>query len=265
MRSTPGRGSTFTLYLPQTYVAPAGAGVPTTEAMHMASPTALQLATTSLADRPIEQVEDDRNMLETDDPILLIVEDDPYYARILRDLARNKGFKTLVAHKGSDALTLAREFHPTAVSLDVYLPDMLGWTVLNHLKQDPATRHVPVQMLTMDEDRHHGLSRGAFSFVSKPTTAEQLEAALLKIQEFSGPRRKRLLVVEDNPMEQMSIQELLGFNDIDLSVASTGAEALAAVADQQFDCMVLDLRLPDMTGFDVLEQLRDTPALMICR
>ncbi len=110
---------------------------------------------------------------------MLIVEDDPHYARVLRDLAHDKGFKVLVATRGAEALALAREFHPTAVSLDVFLPDMLGWTVLNHLKQDPTTRHIPVQMLTLDEDRQHGLSRGAFAFVTKPTTTEALEARLL--------------------------------------------------------------------------------------
>ena len=117
---------------------------------------------------------------------------------------------------------LAREFHPTAVSLDVFLPDMLGWTVLNHLKQDPATRHIPVQMLTLDEDRHHGLARGAFAFVTKPTTPEGLGAALARIKEYATPRRKRLLVVEDNPAEQLSIRELLGYDDIDVSVAASG-------------------------------------------
>ena len=110
------------------------------------------------------------------------MEDDPHYARVLCDLSRDKGFKVLVAMRGAEALALAREYHPTAVSLDVFLPDMLGWTVLNHLKQDPATRHIPVQMLTLDEDRHHGLARGAFAFVTKPTTPEGLEAALIAHQ-----------------------------------------------------------------------------------
>jgi hypothetical protein len=138
---------------------------------------------------------------------------------------------------------------------------MLGWTVLNHLKQDPATRHIPVQMLTLDEDRQHGLARGAFSFITKPTTPEELEAALGRIKKYSAPRRKRLLVVEDNPAEQLSVKELLGHDDIDVQFATTGAEALAAAQGQSFDCMVLDLRLPDMNGFEVLERLRDTPSL----
>jgi CheY-like chemotaxis protein len=192
---------------------------------------------------------------------LLIVEDDPHYARIMRDLARDSGFKTLVAMRGKDALTLAREFHPTAVSLDVFLPDMLGWTVLNHLKQDPATRHIPVQMLTLDEDRQHGLARGAFAFVTKPTTTAGLEEALARIKEYASPRRKRLLVIEDNAAEQLSIRELLGYDDIDIAVAGTGEEALATLREHVFDCVVLDLRLPDMSGFEVLDRLRDNPTL----
>ena len=124
-------------------------------------------------------------------------------------------------------------------------PDMLGWTVLNHLKQDPATRHIPVQMLTLDEDRHHGLARGAFAFVTKPTTPEGLESALSRIKEYTAPRRKRLLVVEDNPAEQLSIRELLGYDDIDVSVVATGKEALAAVSEIQLStasCSIFGFR-----------------------
>ena len=158
-------------------------------------------------------------------------------------------------------MALAKEYKPTAVSLDVFLPDMLGWTVLNHLKQDPATRHIPVQMLTLDEDRNHGLSRGAFGFISKPTTPEGVEAALSRIKEYATPRRKRLLIVEDNPAEQFSIRELLGHDDIDMTAVASGAEALKAVTEDAFDCVVLDLRLPDMSGFEVLEHLRDSESL----
>jgi CheY-like chemotaxis protein len=189
------------------------------------------------------------------------VEDDPHYARILCDLSRDKGFKVLIANTGTEALTLAREFHPAAISLDVFLPDMLGWTVLNHLKQDPATRHIPVQMLTLDEDRHHGLSRGAFAFVTKPSSPQDLDAALTRIWDYSQPRRKRLLLVEDNPTEQFTTRELLGHEDIDIDVVETGESALLALSDGNYDCVVLDLRLPDMTGFEVLAQLRDTPRL----
>jgi CheY-like chemotaxis protein len=118
-----------------------------------------------------------------------------------------------------------------------------------------------VQVVTLDEDRQHGLARGAFSFVNKPTSTQDLEAALVRIKDFVKPRRKRLLIVEDNPAEQLSISELLGHDDIDLITAGTGTEALAALREQAPDCIVLDLRLPDMSGFDLLEALRDSPKL----
>ncbi len=207
------------------------------------------------------RIEDDRNNLMDGDAVLLIVEDDPHYARVLCDLSRDKGFKVLVAMTGAEALALAREYGPTAISLDVFLPDMLGWTILNHLKQDSKTRHIPVQMLTLDEDRHHGLSRGAFSFVTKPSSTEDLDAALTRIRDYAQPRRKRLLVVEDNLAEQVSIRELLGYHDIDIDTVDSGASALKALTTASYDCVVLDLRLPDMSGFEVLEQLRDTPRL----
>jgi CheY-like chemotaxis protein len=256
LRSTPGRGSTFTFYLPQTYVGPSTSSGTSLERKSPSTPTQL-----SVVELPVERIPDDRENLMPDDAILLIVEDDPHYARVLCDLSRDKGFKVLVATRGADALALAKEYRPTAVSLDVFLPDMLGWTVLNHLKQDPATRHIPVQMLTLDEDRHHGLARGAFAFVTKPTTPQGLETALARIKEYSSARRKRLLVVEDNPAEQLSIKELLGYDDIDVTVAATGADAIRAVNEQAFDCVVLDLRLPDISGFEVLERFRDTPSL----
>jgi HAMP domain-containing protein/CheY-like chemotaxis protein/signal transduction histidine kinase len=259
LRSAPSRGSTFTLYLPQTYVGPSSAV--TIERKYSPTINPAQMSVVGIVEHPIEKIPDDRENLQPDDAVLLIVEDDPHYARVLCDLSRDKGFKVLVAMRGAEALALAREYHPTAVSLDVFLPDMLGWTVLNHLKQDPATRHIPVQMLTLDEDRHHGLARGAFAFVTKPTSPQGLETALARIKEYSAPRRKRLLVVEDNPAEQLSIQELLGYDDIDVTVVSSGEDAIQAVKQQPFDCVVLDLRLPDISGFDVLERFRDTPQL----
>jgi HAMP domain-containing protein/CheY-like chemotaxis protein/signal transduction histidine kinase len=258
LRSAPGQGSTFTLYLPLIYKGPSSV---TAEKKASASASPVPSSVVS-AERVIEHIPDDRDALEPQDAVLLIVEDDSHYAGVLRDLARDKGFKVLAATGGAEALALAREFHPTAISLDVFLPDMLGWTVLNHLKQDPATRHIPVQMLTLDEDRHHGLSRGAFSFVTKPTTMQGLEVALSRIKEYSSPRKKRLLVVEDNPAEQLSIRELLGHDDIDVVIAATGNEALELVTRKPFDCVVLDLRLPDMSGFDVLERFRDTAEIV---
>ncbi len=262
LRSTPGKGSQFTLYLPQTYLGPSAINLPLRTSQFSQSSLPPNLAAAAALVAPTNQrIPDDRENLQPDDTTLLIVEDDPHYGRILCDLAHEKGFKVLVANNGAEALALTREFHPTAVSLDVFLPDMLGWTVLNHLKQDPTTRHIPVQILTLDEDKQHGLARGAFSFITKPTTPEALEAAFSKIKEYAAPRRKRLLVVEDNPAEQLSVKELLTHDDIDVTVVTTGAEALASADAQSFDCMVLDLRLPDMTGFEVLERLRDSVSL----
>jgi HAMP domain-containing protein/CheY-like chemotaxis protein/signal transduction histidine kinase len=258
LRSTPSRGSTFTLYLPQTYVGPSATAVAAADRKTAFLPREISPASVELA---IEHIADDRATLQPGEAVLLIIEDDAHYARVLADLSHDRGFKVLVAMNGAEGLALAREFGPTAVSLDVFLPDMLGWTVLNHLKQDQLTRHIPVQMLTVDEDRHHGLTGGAFAFVPKPTTPEGLEIALDRIKQYTAPRRKHLLVVEDNPAEQLSIRALLSHDDIDVSIASSGAEALSAMTEQPFDCVVLDLRLPDMTGFDVLERLGESPAL----
>jgi CheY-like chemotaxis protein/two-component sensor histidine kinase len=253
LRSAPGTGSTFTLYLPLRYVGPSTAPKPA--AASSAVPVHVPIVP-AVQERPIEQIPDDRLEVQPGDSILLIVEDDPHYARIMVDLAREKGFKVLVAARGTDALELAKQYQPTAVSLDVFLPDMLGWSVLSQLKQNPLTRHIPVQIITLDEDRQHGLARGAFAFVTKPASTEGVEAALARIKEYAQPRRKRLLVVEDDRTEQMSITELLGHDDIEIVTAGTGTEALRVLRRESCDCVVLDLRLPDMSGFEVLEELR---------
>ncbi len=258
LRSTPGVGSTFTLYLPLKYMGPSVAPREAPRSQAVTPPvTTLPTPVVRVADATPEQVPDDRAELQPGDESLLIVEDDPHYARVLADLARDQGFKVLVAHRGAQALELAREYRPTAVSLDVFLPDMLGWTILSHLKQDPNLRHIPVQIVTLDENRQHGLSRGAFSFVTKPATTEGLEAAISRIKEFAAPRKRRLLIVEDNEIEQRSIRELLWHDDIEIVAASTGAEALEVLKQQKVDCVVLDLRLPDISGFDVLSKMRE--------
>jgi CheY-like chemotaxis protein len=186
---------------------------------------------------------------------LLIVEDDPSYARILADVARTVGFKALVATRGAEALVLASEFELTAVSLDIYLPDMLGWSVLTQLKQNPRTRHIPVQLITLDENRQHGLAKGAFSFINKPTSLDGVHGAFDRIRHFTQTRRRRLLVVEDNAAEQVSLVELLAHDDIEIVTASEGESALAILRETGADCIVLDLKLPDISGFEVLERI----------
>jgi HAMP domain-containing protein/CheY-like chemotaxis protein/signal transduction histidine kinase len=256
LRSTPGQGSTFTLYLPLTFVGPQGSALKPAVEMRPLNP-----ASHARLSEPAEAIPDDRHDLQAGDSVLLIVEDDPHYARVMIDLARDRGFKALVAMRGAEALALAREYNPTAISLDIFLPDMLGWTVLSQLKQNALTRHIPVQIITLDEDKQHGLARGAFSFLSKPTTTEGLEDALARIKAFAEPRRKRLLVVEDNPAEQLSVGELLAFDDIDIETVGSGAEALERLKANPADCVVLDLRLPDMSGFEVLERLKEDGVL----
>jgi HAMP domain-containing protein/signal transduction histidine kinase/DNA-binding response OmpR family regulator len=256
LASVHGQGSTFTLFLPVHYTGP--------NTWRTALAPGSSSATRELAVLPVareEHIEDDRNVIEDGALVVLIIEDDPHFARILLGLAREKGFKGIVATKGAMGLSLARQFRPAAISLDIFLPDMLGWTVLNQLKLDPATRHIPVQILTLVEERQHGLAHGAFSYLVKSPTTESLEAAFDRIKSFTAPRTKRLLVVEDNDIERQSIVELIGYRDIEIVSEATGRAALNAMIEQPFDCVVLDLRLPDMSGFELLEKMHDTPAL----
>ncbi|MBI3675363.1 MAG: HAMP domain-containing protein, partial [Proteobacteria bacterium] len=255
LQSMPGVGSTFTLYLPVKYVGPASswrASLKTDGSMIQDRADFVA----ALPERAVEQIPDDRMAIQPGDAILLIVEDDPHYARIMIDLARDNGFKVLLGMRGGDALELAKQFQPTAISLDVFLPDMLGWTVLSQLKQNPLTRHIPVQIVTLDEDRQHGLASGAFSFVTKPTTSQGLSDAIGKIKDYASPRRKRLLLVEDNEAERVSVSDLLGSDDIEIVSADTGEKALSILSEDPCDCVVLDLRLPDMSGFEVLERMK---------
>ncbi len=259
LSSAAGQGSTFTLYLPLSYAGPATLQIGSD---HL--PPAIHASLAALPMRSSvreEYVPDDREDLQPNDAVLLIVEDDPHYARVLQGLARDRGFKTLVAMSGQTALALARQHRPTAITLDIFLPDMLGWTVLSNLKLDPATRHIPVQIITQEEERRHGLAHGAFAYMVKPVTTEELAECIERIKAFITPHLKRLLVIEDNETEAAGIVELLGHTDIEIITAATGAEALTILLDRPIDCVVLDLRLPDMTGFELLDRVKAEPAL----
>ena len=260
LHSAPGEGSIFTLYLPLAYVGPVVPNLQRQGSDHENAVISAALKS-AVVDEHNFDIEDDRENITEGDPVLLIAEDDPHFARVLCDLSRDLGFKVLLAKTGMEALSLARKYHPTAISLDVFLPDMLGWVVLSHLKQDLEMRHIPVQMLTFDDDRHHGLSHGAFTFIKKPASSDELSTALSRMKEYAKPRRKRLLVVEDNPSEQTAIGELLASDDIEISYAASGVEALRILTHEPHDCVVLDLGLPDMNGFDLLEALRSNAKL----
>jgi HAMP domain-containing protein/CheY-like chemotaxis protein/signal transduction histidine kinase len=260
LSSISGSGSTFTLYLPLAYAGSAfNRGATHSPAVAAAAPAAYQPVVLPVVRQ--EEIADDRESLQPEDAVLLVVEDDPHYGRILVALARQHGFKVVLARTGTDALLLAGKYPPTAVSLDVFLPDMLGWTVLNQLKRNPDTRHIPVQILTIEDERQYGLERGAFSFITKSVTTEGLEVALDRLKSFTSSRMRRLLVVEDDPAEQLSITELLGHTDVEITTVGTGAAALEAMRAQSFDCVVLDLRLPDMSGFELLGQLQEDSRL----
>ncbi len=251
----------FTLFLPLTYSGSAASKPVSGGAADATQHATAQAGSLRATDRPIEQILDDRDALSPGDSMVLIVEDDAHFARLMMATAKEQGFKVLVAQRGAEALELARTHRPTAISLDIFLPDMLGWTVLSQLKQDPVTRHIPVQIVTLDEDRHHGLARGAFAHVQKPTTPDDLEDAFARIKDYAAPRRKRLLLVEDDEAERMGVSELLESTDIEITMAATGEAALTELRERPPDCVVLDLKLPDMSGFEVLETIRDDAEL----
>jgi HAMP domain-containing protein/CheY-like chemotaxis protein/signal transduction histidine kinase len=259
LQSASSVGSTFTLYLPISYVGPLEQKGAKAEQVQRTQHPALPSPRSPDAGQIT--IPDDREIVVPGEPLMLVVEDDPSYARIIVDLARGNGFKVLVTTRGADAVDLVRRYRPSAISLDVFLPDMLGWTILSQLKRDPETRHIPVQVVTLEEDVPHGLACGAFAFVTKPSTTDGLNQAITRIKAFSNTRRKRLLVVDDNQAECQSVVALLAHDDVEVTTASTGADALAELSEQSYDCAVVDLRLPDMSGFEVLEEIRDTPSL----
>jgi CheY-like chemotaxis protein/signal transduction histidine kinase/HAMP domain-containing protein len=255
LASTPNQGSTFTLYLPENYFGTVASSAPLKIGRLAPAPLIVQQAV-----KP-EEIPDDRESVMPGDPVVLIVEDDLQFARLLLGLVRERGLKGVVTTQGSVARALAREFSPLAIILDIFLPDMLGWTVLSHLKQDPATRHVPVQIISVEEERLQGLGHGAFSYLIKPPSTGDLEKAFDRMLDYARSPRKQLLVVEDNEVERQSIVELLSHGNVDIVTAGSGAEAWETLCDGKFDCMVLDLRLPDISGFELLERIRQEEKL----
>ncbi|MFP5245830.1 MAG: response regulator, partial [Thermoanaerobaculia bacterium] len=275
VESESGSGSTFTLYLPQTYVAPharrerrdtdrdtgerpmPAALTPVFEARAQEVPTGLPPAEEAQNVIVEEQVPDDRDAIHQGDRTVLIVEDDVAVARILLDRARDKGFKGIVATRGETGLHLASRFRPDAITLDIALPDMEGWTVLDRLKHDRITRHIPVHIISADEETARGLRLGAFAQMQKPVEKDALDEAFAKIQGFLERPNKSLLVVEDNDQQRQAIVELIGDNDVEITAVATGEEALGLLSERRFDCMVLDLGLPDMSGFDFINRMKN--------
>ncbi|KAB8335193.1 response regulator [Scytonema tolypothrichoides VB-61278] len=268
LHSRLGEGSTFTLYLPQSGEQINSKLEVSPSLPHSVTPSSPQQspqvgepaynAASSLPDS-LTPLTDDRGNIEQGDSILLIIEDDINFARILLDMAREHEFKVIVAHNGSGGLALAQQFQPSAIILDIRLPGMDGWMVLDRLKHHPSTRHIPVHIMTVEEGRQRGLQLGAIAYMQKPITTEVLYQALNKIKGFVERREKTLLVVEDDDNQRHSIVELIGNSDVATTAVRTGAEALEAIGDGYFDCVVLDLGLPDMNGFELIERIKQHP------
>jgi HAMP domain-containing protein/CheY-like chemotaxis protein/signal transduction histidine kinase len=274
LTSTPGQGSTFTLYLPdayytevEVYPVSSGDGSASLSSAREAMPLNAQPQNVSLLSSPHSAIvpaappasaflPDDRDSIETGDRILLIIEDDINFARILLDMAREEGFKGLVALRSDTGLAMARDFKPDAITLDIRLPEMDGWTVLDRLKHDPNTRHIPVHIVSVEEGRQRGLQLGAIAYLQKPVSRETLMEALSGIKSFVERQVKNLLVVEDDEIQRQSIVDLIGNSDVSTTAVGTGTEALSALRGGRFDCLVLDLGLPDMTGFELIEQIK---------
>jgi len=186
----------------------------------------------------------------------LIVERDPTFANILLQTAHEQGLKALIAPRGEMVLALAQEVQPAAITLDLSLPDLHGLKVLQRLKDDPRTCHIPVHIISGDESGLHGMERGAVACLKKPVTKKALDEAFAGMKGLEDHPLKHLLVVEDNEIERDHLVKMVGREGVRTTAVGSGAEALAALKAQRFDCLVLDLRLPDVQGLELVEKIR---------
>jgi CheY-like chemotaxis protein/signal transduction histidine kinase/HAMP domain-containing protein len=274
--SNPNQGSTFTLYIPISMepvaVATRSDAGPSESQRGAAIGERLPALTTppygkSLSDAepagdqtpPFEDqpFDDDRFSITSGDRLLLIIEDDPAFARILLSTARERGFKGIVALDGRVGLTLAREYQPDAVTLDMLLPELDGWKVLDLLKHDPSTRHIPVHVISANEQQQRALQEGAIAHLQKPVTKESLGGAFDRLIGFVDRDLRSLLVVEDHEVQRNAIISLIADDDVRIVGVKTGEEALKALSDERFDCVVLDLGLPDMSGFELIQRIKN--------
>ncbi|MGO4377318.1 HAMP domain-containing protein [Pseudoduganella sp. RAF19] len=283
VESTVGSGSTFTLYLPYNR---SGFVYYETSRQQPQRPPALPQPPKVIYTPPLDALPapvvayaeadtegygstlDDRNITTPGEPSVLIIEDDERFAKIVLDFAREKNFKGIVTHQGDSALSLARDYLPSAILLDLDLPDIDGFTVLDRLKRDPSTRHIPVHVMSASRERERALRCGAISYLNKPISKEALNEEFTRVQRFLMGGKRSLLVVDDEENQRDSIIRLIGDSDVDITAVGTGEEALAALRNARFDCVVLDLTLPDISGFDLLDmigkdaKLRDLPIVI---
>jgi signal transduction histidine kinase/CheY-like chemotaxis protein len=253
LESTPGEGSVFRLVLPRKLPASAGRDAPEPAPLPMA-PAAHAATPPRAATRPA-LLPDDRATLEDDGRVLLVIEDDPLFARVLYDLAHELGFDCLLATTADEGMELAQQFRLAAVVLDVKLPDHSGLTVLDRLKHNPLTRHVPVQVISGSDYSRAAREMGAAGALVKPVDREELHAALQALKDKFASEQRTVLVVEDNELQRESIMQLLASDTTRVLTADNAASALDQLRSTTFDCMVLDLTLPDASGHELLERM----------
>jgi hypothetical protein len=200
--------------------------------------------------------DDDRNLIQASDKVLLIVEDDTTFARILVDLAHDRGLKAVVALRGGSALSLAREVKPGAITLDIGLPDAAGWTILDRLKHDPNTRHIPVHIISGDENRRRGLALGAMTYLEKAVATDSLAEAFEVIRDSAQLRVKKLLVVSADRIQRGIIQDLLAAPDLEVLAPETTEEALNLAKQQRLDGIAIQLSSLDADGPQLIEEFQ---------
>jgi CheY-like chemotaxis protein/signal transduction histidine kinase len=249
VQSELGAGSVFTLTIPRNFSANAS---PTREAQ--AAP--LRTQKRSDPEKPAVPVTaDDRNAITPGGRVILLVEDDAAFTMILRDLVHEMGFQCIATASANEGLVAAAEFLPSAIILDVNLPDHSGLGVLDRLKRDPRTRHIPVHIVSVSDYKQEALELGAIGYALKPAKREELVGALRRMEATFSQSVRHVLVVEDDPRQRESIRHLLGNGDVQITAVASAAEALACLKATTFDCMVVDFNLPDYSGYDLLEKM----------
>ncbi len=255
LQSAPGQGSAFTLTLP---LACAGQ-IMDRDVPELPVPVREpDSAATAPGAAPVlskSAIEDDRDHLTADSRLIMVVEDDVRFAAVLRDLAREMGFQCLVTHSATDAVTAASLYRPSAILLDMNLPDHSGLSVLDQLKHNPELRHIPVHVASVADYTQAALERGAVGYTLKPVKREQLVSALKRLEQKFSQGLRRVLVVEDDERQRESIHLLLANPDVEIVGVENAGSALTQLQASTFDCMVLDLNLPDLSGYELLEQM----------
>jgi signal transduction histidine kinase/DNA-binding response OmpR family regulator len=260
LESVVGEGSEFTLYLPQppVYMALEAMRQATARegarSLLNAAPMISATLPRSLA-APSDEVGDDREDIADGDRVMLIVENDANFARVLLEKARDKGYKGVVALRGAAALGLARRYKPDAVTLDLLLGDVDGWAVLDLLKNDPEIRHIPVHIISVQEDRERARREGALSYLTKPVSNEELNTTLSNAEQFVRRPIKTLLIVEGDGERRTRFVEMVKGDGIECRAVGNAQEAREALAEQSFDCMVIDLDVPDVAGTQLIGEL----------